>query len=167
MEWEQWRKNGCNTSRPSNIRDVVQRNALRCVHTWDTCFLDRALLYDFLTSKTLKRSIMRFQDPWILRCLLYTLFSLAIQIAVTSTDQQLPTLQIRLSSQQAAETNRRFFNIYGLQPTVPDLSPSGIYRATFRLPHHGNLKLCSWHIHSSNGLARWFDWRWTWRMEDH
>lgn len=46
----------------------------------------------------------------------------------------------------------RFFNIYSLQPTVLDLSPS----ATFRLPHHGNLKLCSWHIHSSNGLARWF-----------
>lgn len=51
---------------------------------------------------------------------------------------------------------RRFFNIYGLQSTVLDLSPNGIYRATFRLPHHGNLKLCSWHIHSSNGLARWF-----------
>ena len=100
IEWNErsGEKNGCNTSRPSNIRDVVQRNALRCVHNWDACFLDHALLmlYDFLTSKTIKRSIMRLQDPLILRCLLYTLFNPAIQISVTSTDEQLPTLQIRV-----------------------------------------------------------------------
>ena len=102
---------------------------------------------------------MRFQDPLILRFLLYTLFNLAIHIAVTSTDEQLPTLQMFVvfpTSGCRTPADLEYLNSTAyLDPTRESKK---LLKKCFtfpRFPHHGNLELCSWHIHSSNGLARW------------